>query len=81
MSDALNTIRRLPMSSSSIVRYVLRGHVRGILSYHRKLTAARRAKSRDIKSCAALGRGAYSDARVYAEHKDGTQTQVYDDAQ
>lgn len=66
-------------ATSSIVRYVLSGHVRGIISYHQSLTAARRAKSRDLKSCAKLGRGAYSDARIFAVHKDGTHKQVYDD--
>jgi hypothetical protein len=56
-----------------IVRYIVRGNVRGLISRHRTESAARKSAARDARACASLGGGAYSDARVYAVHRSGAQ--------
>ena len=63
-------------STSPIIWYTVRGSVRGLVSRHRLLSLAKESKRRDHDMCDGLGGGAYSDALIYAEHKDGTQSPV-----
>lgn len=44
--------------------YVVRGNVRGTISYHRTISGAVRARNRDRRYCRRLGGGAYSDVVV-----------------
>lgn len=60
-----------------IVKFIARGKVRGLISSHRSSAAAAKSVKRDHAQCDALGGGAYSDARVYAIHKNGDMTGPY----
>lgn len=45
--------------------YIVYGDVRGLVSSHRIIGAARRAAEKDRADCGSLGGGAYSDVAVY----------------
>ena len=64
-------IGNLTVSSAS--RYIVYGDVRGLVSKHRLLQAAQRAREQDQAACHALpGGNAYSDAYVYCwDDEDG----------
>jgi hypothetical protein len=66
------------VTTNPIVKWVVRGPVRGTISSHRTLSAAHKAVQRDRNACASLGGGAYSDASAYAVHKDVAVTGPYD---
>lgn len=57
--------------------FIARGPVRGTISRHRSEKAAHKAVDRDRRQCSGLGRGAYSDAKVYAIHESGSMTGPY----
>lgn len=60
-----------------IKKFVVRGAVRGFISYHRFETRAHQAAIKDRVACRGLGGGAYSDAKVYAVHASGAMTGPY----
>lgn len=52
--------------------YIVYGEVRGLVSGHRVLGAARRAAEQDRDDCRSIGGGAYSDVSVYCwDDEDG----------
>lgn len=57
-------------------RYRVAGEVRGIISYHRELSAAARSMHRDAAGCDSLGGGAYSDASVMEQVRPGVWEHV-----
>ena len=48
--------------------YIVYGPVRGLVSEHRSISAARASLARDQRGCERHGPGAYSDAAVYQWH-------------
>lgn len=46
------------------LKYIVKGNVRGLISTHRKLSAAIKSLLKDKKECSSLGGGAYSDVNV-----------------
>lgn len=60
--------------------YIVYGSVRGLVSEHRLLSAARRSAEKDGRDCSSLGGGAYSDAAVYCwDDEDGWQPDYTDE--
>lgn len=61
-------------------RYVARGSVRGTCPHlHRSPAAAARCVARDVRACARLGSGAYSDR--FVERTDGAPLDEHERAQ
>lgn len=46
------------------LKYIVKGNVRGLISTHRKFSAAVKSLLKDNKECSELGGGAYSDANI-----------------
>lgn len=52
--------------------YIVYGSVRGLVSEHRSVQAARASADNDRRDCGRLGGGAYSDVNVYCwDDEDG----------